>query len=98
MADLKVATRPTRQNGREALLLEIDYHCADRSEARRRVEVFVAGKAGQVYQLLFDTVATRERLADQKELLATARAQLQIDTSVRGRTEPGGAGMSTVDP
>lgn len=45
MADLKAVTRPTRQNGKVALLLEIDYHYADRSEARRRVEVFVAGKA-----------------------------------------------------
>ncbi|MGW7742582.1 hypothetical protein ACWGKF_08305 [Streptomyces chartreusis] len=90
MADLKAVTRPTPQNGKEALLLEIDYHYADRSEARRRVEVFVAGKAGQVYRLLFDTVATRGRLAEHKELLAAARAQLLIDTSVRGREEAGG--------
>ncbi|TXS48791.1 hypothetical protein EAO75_16865 [Streptomyces sp. uw30] len=83
MADLKVATHPTRQNGKEALLLEIDYHYTDQSAPRKRVEVFVAGKAGQVYQLLFDTVATRERLAAQKQLLATARAHLLIDVSVR---------------
>lgn len=85
MADLKAATHPTRQNGKEALLLEIDYHYADRPEVRKRLEVFVAGKAGQVYQLLFDTVATPERLAAQKRLLATARARLLIDTSVQGR-------------
>ncbi|WP_405592134.1 hypothetical protein [Streptomyces sp. NBC_01092] len=83
MADLKVATHPTRQNGKEALLLEIDYHYTDQSAPRKRVEVFVAGKAGQVYQLLFDTVATRERPAAQKHLFATARAHLLIDTSVR---------------
>lgn len=99
MAGLKAVTRPTRQNGKEALLLEIDYHYADRSEARRRVEVFVAGKAGHVHQLLFDTVATRERLAEQKELLAAARAaQLLIDTSVRGREGAGGSATSTVGP
>ncbi|MER5939930.1 hypothetical protein ABT121_21700 [Streptomyces sp. NPDC001928] len=83
MADLKVATHRTRQNGKEALLLEIDYHYTDQSAPRKRVEVFVAGKAGQVYQLLFDTVATREGLAAQKQLFATARAHLLIDTSVR---------------
>ncbi|MFE7278045.1 hypothetical protein [Streptomyces sp. NPDC057623] len=83
MADLKVVTHPTRQNGESALWLEIDYHWAGQSEARRRVELFVAGKAGHVYQLLFDTAVTPGKLATQKQLFATARAHLLIDESVR---------------
>ncbi|MFG2550168.1 hypothetical protein [Streptomyces sp. NPDC048581] len=83
MADLKVVTHPTRQNGKDALWLEIDYHWAGQDEPRKRVELFVAGKAGHVYQLLFDTAATPGKLATQKQLFATARAHLLIDQSVR---------------
>lgn len=83
MADLEVVTHPTRQNGKDALWLEIDYHWAGQSEPRKRVELFVAGKAGRVYQLLFDTAATPGKLATQKQLFATARTQLLIDVGVR---------------
>ncbi|MFB8037267.1 hypothetical protein ACFC5Z_30900 [Streptomyces sp. NPDC056004] len=79
MADLKAVPHTTRQNGRDALWLEIDYHWAGQSEPRKRVEVFVAGRAGQVYQLLFDTAARPEELATQQRLFTTARAQLLID-------------------
>ncbi|MCX5109525.1 hypothetical protein OOK13_13465 [Streptomyces sp. NBC_00378] len=82
MADLKAVSHTTRQNGRGALWLEIDYHWAGQSEARKPVEVFVAGRAGragQVYQLLFDTAARPEKLAMQQRLFTTARAQLLID-------------------
>ncbi|MGV9505757.1 hypothetical protein ACWDQZ_09135 [Streptomyces tendae] len=81
MADIEVTTHKTRQNGRDALWLEIDYHWARQSEPRKRVEVFVAGKAGYVYQLLVDTEATAQRLAEQSRLFATARASLRIDAS-----------------
>ncbi|MEL5961213.1 hypothetical protein AADR41_41760 [Streptomyces sp. CLV115] len=79
MAGLKASTHTTRQNGRSALWLEIDYHWAGQSEPRKRVEVFVPGEAGQVYQLLLDTAATPGGLATQRRLFTTARAQLLID-------------------
>ncbi|MFF2325219.1 MULTISPECIES: hypothetical protein [unclassified Streptomyces] len=81
MAGLKVVTHTTRQNGRDALWLEIDYHWAGQSGPRKRVEVFVAGTAGRVYQLLLDTAADSGKLATQRRLFATARAQLLIDRS-----------------
>lgn len=81
MADLAVTTHATRQNGRDALWLEIDYHWAGQSGPRKRVEVFVAGSAGHVYQLLLDTAAAPEELAEQRQMFATARDRLRIDTS-----------------
>ncbi|MFE2933331.1 hypothetical protein [Streptomyces sp. NPDC059278] len=83
MAGLKAGTHTTRQNGQSALWLEIDYHWAGQSEPRKRVEVFVPGEAGQVYQLLLDTAATPGGLATQRRLFATARAQLLIDRPAR---------------
>lgn len=80
MADLTVVTHPTRQSGKGALWLEMDYHWAGQAEPRKRVELFVAGEAGHVYQLLFDTAATPTKLADQQRLFAIARGQLLIDT------------------
>ncbi|WP_406530275.1 hypothetical protein [Streptomyces sp. I8-5] len=83
MAGLKASTHTTRQNGRSALWLEIDYHWAGQSEPRKRVEVFVPGEAGQVYQLLLDTAATPGGLATQRRLFATARAQLLVDRAAQ---------------
>ncbi|MET9821840.1 hypothetical protein ABZ038_09490 [Streptomyces sp. NPDC006349] len=71
----------THQNGREALWLEIDYHWAGQSAPRRRLEVFVAGESGYVYQLLVDTEGTPQRLAEQTRLFSTARANLLIDVA-----------------
>ncbi|WP_167396244.1 hypothetical protein [Streptomyces bobili] len=81
MAGLKAVTHTTRQNGKDALWLEIDYHWAGQTEPRKRVEVFVAGSAGHVYQMLFDTAAGpgNLNLATQRGLFATARAHLLID-------------------
>lgn len=81
MDGLEVVTHTTRQNGRDAIWLEIDYHYVGQSEPRKRVEVFVAGKAGHVYQLLLDTTATRGHLAEQRRLFTTARSHLLIDTT-----------------
>lgn len=81
MAGIEVASHPTRQNGRDALWLEIDYHYVKQSEPRKRVEVFVAGDAGQVYQLLLDTAAEPGKLAEQRQMFATARSQLRIDAA-----------------
>ncbi|MFH8704492.1 hypothetical protein [Streptomyces rubrogriseus] len=81
MADVGVTTHKTRQNGRDALWLEIDYHWEKQSAPRKRLEVFVAGKAGYVYQLLVDTEATSQRLAEQSRLFAAARKNLLIDVS-----------------
>lgn len=81
MADLEVVTHPTQQNGQSALWLEIDYHWVRQREPRKRVELFVAGQAGHVYQLLFDTAASSEKLARQRQMFATARAHLLIDWS-----------------
>lgn len=79
MAGIEVSRHTTRQNGRDALWLEIDYHYVKQSEPRRRVEVFVAGRAGQVYQLLLDSAAGPGGRAEQQRMFATARAQLRID-------------------
>ncbi|MFD7814035.1 hypothetical protein ACFV6E_13940 [Streptomyces sp. NPDC059785] len=79
MADLAVVTHRTRQNDRDALWLEIGYHWTGQSEARTRLEVFVAGEEGQVYQLLVDAAARGKTPARQRELFATARAHLLID-------------------
>ncbi|MER6998666.1 hypothetical protein [Streptomyces sp. NPDC000410] len=81
MADVRSVPRATRQGGKAAVWLEIDYHGAGQTEPRKRVEVFVAGDAGRVYQLLIDTVATPERLAKQRELFGIARAQLRTDVA-----------------
>ncbi|MGW3968047.1 hypothetical protein ACWEFD_01815 [Streptomyces ardesiacus] len=81
MADLEVTTHTTRHNGRDALWIEIDYHWVKQSEPRKRLEVFVAGRAGYVYQLLVDTSATAHRLAEQTRLFATARKSLLIDVT-----------------
>ncbi|WP_200931306.1 hypothetical protein [Frankia sp. R43] len=79
MADLEPASHPIRQNGKDALWLEMDYHWVGQAEPRKRVELFVAGQAGQVYQLLFDTAATTEKLAIQQQMFDIAREQLLID-------------------
>ncbi|MFI2508978.1 hypothetical protein [Streptomyces sp. NPDC018972] len=81
MDDLEVVTHTTRQNGRDAIRLEMDYHWVGQSQPRKRLEVFVAGEAGRVYQLLVDTAATRRRLAEQRRLFTTARSHLLIDTT-----------------
>jgi hypothetical protein len=81
MADLEVTSHKTRQNGRDALWLEIDYHWVKQREPRKRLEVFVAGRSGHVYQLLIDTEATPQQLSEQKSLFATARQNLLIDVT-----------------
>ncbi|MBE3201701.1 hypothetical protein IHE48_12045 [Frankia sp. CH37] len=79
MADLNAGSHPIRQGGKDALWLEMDYHWVGQAEPRKRVELFVAGQAGQVYQLLFDTAATTEKLAIQRQMFDIAREQLLID-------------------
>lgn len=81
MDGLETVHHTTRQNGRDAVWLEMDYHYVGQSQPRKRLEVFVAGKAGQVYQLLVDTTATRRHLAEQRRLFSTARSHLLIDTA-----------------
>ncbi|EFC79687.1 hypothetical protein [Parafrankia sp. EUN1f] len=80
MADLNARSHPIRQSGKDALWLEMDYHWVGQAEPRKRVELFVAGQAGQVYQLLVDTAATPEKREAQRQMFATAREQLLIDT------------------
>ncbi|MEU6863280.1 hypothetical protein ABZ924_08415 [Streptomyces sp. NPDC046876] len=52
---------------------------APRSGPRRRIELFVAGDAGQAYPLFVDSDAGSGRPADQVGLFDTARAQLRTD-------------------
>ncbi|QNP75573.1 hypothetical protein IAG44_04060 [Streptomyces roseirectus] len=80
MAGLRATTRAVRQGGEEEVRLELGYHWRGQSATRSRVEVFVAGAAGRVYQLLVDTPAGGEHLVRQRELLETARASLVPDT------------------
>ncbi|MEE1810119.1 hypothetical protein [Streptomyces sp. BE133] len=79
MADLRATTHTTRQGGKDAVWLELGYHWRGQTTPRKRVEVFLAGDAGHVYQLLVDTTATGDHLARQRELFETARAQLVTD-------------------
>lgn len=79
MAGLRATTHTAEQGGKDAVRLELDYHWSGQATPRRRVEVFVAGDAGHVYQLLVDTTATDGHLAAQRELFDTARAQLVTD-------------------
>ncbi|MGW4159220.1 hypothetical protein [Streptomyces sp. NPDC004788] len=79
MAGLRATTHSTRQGGRDAVWLELDYHWRGQTTLRKRVEVFVAGDAGRVYQLLVDTTATGNHLAGQRELFEAARMQLITD-------------------
>ncbi|MFE6103680.1 hypothetical protein ACFVQ4_27455 [Streptomyces laurentii] len=79
MSGLRATTHTARQGGQDAVWLELDYHWRGQTAPRRRVEVFVAGDAGRVYQLLVDTAAGGDRLARQRELFETARAQLVTD-------------------
>lgn len=81
MADLTAVTHSTRQGGRDALWLEIDYRWEGRSGPRKRVELFVAGRAGHVYQLLVDTAATSANLAEQRRLFGLARDALAVDAA-----------------
>ncbi|MFI0928683.1 hypothetical protein ACH4TP_32995 [Streptomyces sp. NPDC021012] len=79
MADLRATNHTTRQGGKDAVWLELDYHWRGQTTPRKRVEVFVAGDAGRVYQLLVDTAATGNHLTRQRELFDAARAQLVTD-------------------
>ncbi|MDX3384674.1 hypothetical protein PV682_24865 [Streptomyces niveiscabiei] len=79
MAALRATTRAFRQGGKEGVRLDLGYHWRGQSAARSRVEVFVAGEAGRVYQILVDTPAGGEHLARQRELLETAVACLVPD-------------------
>jgi hypothetical protein len=68
-----------RVTEQDAVWLDLDYHWRGQTAPRKRVEVFVAGDAGRVYQLLVDTTAGGDRLTRQRELFETARAQLVTD-------------------
>lgn len=77
----EVVHHTTRQNGRDAVWLETDHHYVGQGGPRKRLEVFVAGRAGQVYQLLVDTTATRRHLTEQWRSFPTSRSHLLTDTA-----------------
>ncbi|MFK0252451.1 hypothetical protein [Streptomyces sp. NPDC090445] len=79
MEGLQVQRTRTAHDGKDAVLLTLDYHWAGQSAPRRRVELFVTGAAGQVYQLLVDSEAGAGRPAEQAGLFDTARARLRTD-------------------
>ncbi|WP_256988104.1 hypothetical protein [Streptomyces sp. BR123] len=79
MEGLQVQRTRTAQDGKDAVLLTLDYHWPGQSAPRRRVELFVTGGAGQVCQLLVDSEAGAGRLAEQAGLFDTSRARLRTD-------------------
>ncbi|MEU2393243.1 hypothetical protein [Streptomyces sp. NPDC007369] len=79
MEGLQAQRTRTAHDGKDAVLLTLDYHWPGQSAPRRRIELFVSGGAGQVYQLLVDSEAGPGRAAEQAELFDTARARLRTD-------------------
>ncbi|MEU9081767.1 hypothetical protein [Streptomyces sp. NPDC048357] len=79
MYDLTADSRTLDQRGRDAVRLDLDFRWEGERTPSHRIELFVAGARGQVYQLLAD-----DKHPDQAsalgELFETARAQLVIDT------------------
>ncbi|MFJ3927656.1 hypothetical protein [Streptomyces sp. NPDC090022] len=78
MAGLTSASHPVDHHGRAAVRLDMDFRWQGESAPSRRVELFVAGENGQVYQLL----AEDRHMAQGSgitELFETARAHLRID-------------------
>ncbi len=79
MEGLEAGRTAATHEGRDAVVLTLDYHWSGQSGPRRRIELFVTGDGGQVYQLLVDSDATSGRPAEQARLFDTARAQLRTD-------------------
>ncbi|MEU7603847.1 hypothetical protein [Streptomyces sp. NPDC041003] len=79
MYDLTADSRPLDQRGRDAVRLDLDFRWEGQRTPARRIELFVAGAGGQVYQLLADDIYL-DQASDLTELFETARAQLVIDT------------------
>ncbi|WP_327358623.1 serine/threonine-protein kinase [Streptomyces sp. NBC_01304] len=82
MAGITTRTHRTRQGDRDAVWLEIDYHWNGQSGPRKRLELFVPGTGGRVYQLHVDNAATPAALAEQREYFDAARAQLRTDVGL----------------
>ena len=81
MTDLDATQHRTVHDGRPATWVEIDYRWAPHSPPRKRIELFVPGEAGYVYQLLVDADATPDHLAKLRRLFATARAGFRPDAA-----------------
>ncbi len=54
MADLTARSGTLEQGGRDAVRLDLDFHWEGAGSPVRRIELFVAGEQGQVYQLLVE--------------------------------------------
>ncbi|MFB7179328.1 hypothetical protein ACFCYI_16665 [Streptomyces sp. NPDC056257] len=79
MYDLTAESRALDQRGRDAVRLDLDFRWEGERTPSRRIELFVAGERGQVYQLLADDLRPDQASA-LPELFETARAQLVVDT------------------
>ncbi|MFJ7591846.1 hypothetical protein ACIQZO_31660 [Streptomyces sp. NPDC097617] len=78
MVDLTAQNRTVEQGGRSAVRLDLDFHWEGVSTPVRRIELFVAGEQGQVYQPLVE-----DRYLDGASALTglyeTARTHLRTD-------------------
>ncbi|MFD7259244.1 hypothetical protein [Streptomyces sp. NPDC059874] len=78
MLDLTAASRTLDQGGRPAVRLDLDFRWEGESAPSQRIELFVAGAGGQVYQLLAEDKHP-DKTSALTELFDTARAHLLID-------------------
>ncbi|MFJ3513618.1 hypothetical protein [Streptomyces sp. NPDC090131] len=78
MVDLTATNRTQEQDGRSAVRLDLDFRWEGASPRVRRIELFVAGGHGQVYQLLVE-----DRYLDEDSALTglfeTTRTHLRTD-------------------
>lgn len=79
MLDLTADSRSLDQRGRDAVRLDLDFRWEGERTPSHRIELFVAGAGGQVYQLLAEDKQL-DGASVLTELFETARAQLVVDT------------------
>ncbi|MFE7094853.1 hypothetical protein [Streptomyces erythrochromogenes] len=78
MQDLTSQSHPVDQRGRNAVRLDLDFRWEGESRPSRRLELFVAGEHGQVYQLLAEDKHL-DRSSELTTLFETARTHLRTD-------------------
>ncbi|KOG44605.1 hypothetical protein ADK75_34675 [Streptomyces virginiae] len=78
MVDLTARSSTLEQGGRSAVRLDLDFRWEGVSSPARRIELFVAGEQGQVYQLLAEDQHL-DGASALTDLFETARTHLRTD-------------------
>ncbi|MFE6911470.1 hypothetical protein [Streptomyces erythrochromogenes] len=78
MQDLTSRSHPVDQRGTNAVRLDLDFRWEGESRPSRRLELFVAGEHGRVYQLLAEDKHL-DRSSELTTLFETARTHLHTD-------------------